>query len=138
MATVEENIEAALLDRLRQLTLSPALPVAWPNRKFDPPAGGAYLRVDHLPNVNERFLLGSAAPHHRRGILQVTAVLPLNQGPTPATKIAGEVAAHFPADLALYSGGIKVEITDAPSRAPALRTDVSWNVPVSINYECFA
>jgi hypothetical protein len=138
MATVEGNIEAALLDRVRTLVLSPALPVAWPNRAFKPPAPGAYLRVDHLPNRNDRFLMGGADPHHRRGILQVTVISPLNQGPSPATKIAGEVAAHFPADLALYLEDIKVTITEAPSGAPAFTTDVSWNAPVSIRYECFA
>jgi len=134
---VEDNIEAALFGHVAELELTPALPVAWPNTAFTPGAG-AYLRVDHLPNATERFLLKGSDPHHRRGILQLTVVCPLNKGPAPATNLAGRVALHFPADRALYGGGTKVTITKAPSIAPALKTDASWDVPVSVSYECFA
>lgn len=135
--TVEENIEAALLARVATLETTPALPVAWPNITFTP-GTGPYLRVDHLPNATTRFLLKGSDPHLRQGILQLTVVAPLRQGPSPGTKLAGAVAAHFPADLALFSGGIKVRISKAPSIAPAMKTDVSWDVPVSVTYECFA
>lgn len=136
--TPEENIEAALFGRVVTLETTPALPVVWPNVAFTPPAG-SYLRFEHLPNRNERPFLGAADPSFRRGILQLTVVTPLNQGPTVfATRLAGKVAQHFPAGLALYSEGIKVRITRAPDVTSAMKTDRSWDVPISVYYECFA
>lgn len=136
--TVEENIETALLGRVATLSLTPALAVAWPNRDFTPPAGAAWLRVQHLPNASDRLFLRGSDPHRRRGILQIEVVAPLNAGPGTATRIAGEVALHFPADLALWSEGVKVTVSKAPDLAPALKEDAAWEALVSVRYEAFA
>lgn len=138
MATVEENIETALLTRVASLDLTPALQVAWPNVAFTPPAAAAYVQVLHFPNRNTRLFLDGADPHFRQGILQMTVVAPLNAGPQAATRIAGGIAAHFPADLALYSEGLKLKIAAAPRVWPADRTDTSWNVQVDVPYETLA
>ncbi|KAF0102235.1 MAG: hypothetical protein FD144_2670 [Rhodospirillaceae bacterium] len=136
MATVEENIEAALFTRVTSLSLTPARQVAYPNVPFSPPAAG-YLEVLHFPNRPQRVFLRGSDPHFRQGILQLTVVSPLNEGATPATKAAGEIAAHFPADLALYSEGVKVKVQAAPRTWPAEKTDTSWTVRVDVAYECF-
>ena len=137
--TIEEKIEAALFDRVHALGLTPALPVAWPNMAFTPPApGGHYLRVDHLPNVNSRLFMKGSAPHRRQGILQLTVVMPLNQGAPPATAKAGQVAEKFPADLRFEKDSVRVRIQAAPDVLAAVKTDVSWDLPVSIRYEAFA
>ena len=65
-------------------------------------------------------------------------VAPLNAGSSEATALAGAVAAHFPADLALYQEDLKVRVQAAPDVAPAIKTDRSWDVPVSVRYEVFA
>lgn len=137
MATIEENIEAALFARVASLSLSPSLSVAWPNVPFTPPAGG-YLEVLHFPNRPTRTFLAGGDPHFRQGILQLTLVSPLNAGSATATGLAGDIAAHFPADLALYRDGLRLKVQAAPRVWPAEKTDVSWNVRVDVQYECFA
>jgi hypothetical protein len=134
--TIEERIEAALFAHTLTLALDGAPPIAWPNATFNPPAG-AYIRVDHFPNANSRLLVKGSAPHLRQGILQLTVVAPLNVGPTLATGLAGAIAEHFPADLALFEEGTKVRIQAAPDVMDADKTDVSNDVPVSVRYECF-
>ncbi|MGQ3299649.1 phage tail terminator-like protein [Reyranella sp.] len=144
--TVEEKIEDALFARVATLELTPALPVAFPNLDFPGKAEGGsprpkpatYLGVQHFPNRNVRIVIKGSGPHLRQGILQLTVVAELNTGHAVATKAAGEVAAHFPADLLLEIEDVQVRITQAPSIAGALRSDGSWDVPVSIQYECFA
>lgn len=137
MATVEENIEAALFARVASLDLTPAREIAWPNVPFTPPAAG-YVEVLHFPNRPQRLFLRGSDPHFRQGILQLTVVGPLNEGPTPATTAAGAIAAHFPADLALYSEGLKVKVQAAARIWPADKTDTSWTVQLDVPYECFA
>lgn len=135
--TIETNIETALFARAAALILSPAWPVAWPNNTFTPVVTG-YLAVNHLPNGARRVFIGSAGPHHRLGLLQVSVFAPLNKGASPATEIAGKVAEHFPCDIKLRSGPVAVRVTQAPEIMAAMRNDQFWHVPVRISYECWA
>ncbi|TPL06684.1 DUF4128 domain-containing protein [Mesorhizobium sp. B2-4-11] len=135
MPTIETSTEAALFARVAALVLSPVLPIAWPNVAFTKPAGG-YLRVTHVPNTNRRLFLGSNDPHQRMGLLQVDVFKPLNMGASTATEIAGLVAAHFPCDLRLTSGGVTVRVTKAPDVSQAIADDTHWLVPVTVRYTC--
>lgn len=137
MPSIETSIWLALKARAQALVLSPMLPVAWPNESFTKPAGG-YLRITHIPNVNRRLFLGSNDPHQRLGLFQVSVFAPLNKGATPATEIAGKIAAHFPADLPMRSGGITVRVGKAPDVAPGFAEDTHWHVPVTISYQAIA
>ena len=136
--TVEEAIEAALFGAVRDLDVVEDDRKAWPNVPFTPPSGEAYLRVALLPNGNQRLFMKGSDPHLFLGILQLTVVAPLNQGSSAATQLAGEVAAEFRADEALYESGIKVRIERAPDIGQAFPVDAAWIVPISIRYECFA
>lgn len=146
MATIESNIERVLMNRVGTLALVPPLPIAWPNFDFPgktsagvkKPMPASYIRVDHFPNKNTRMFLGSADPHWRQGFIQLIVVTPPNLGSLAATDIAGKIAEHFPADLTLYSEGIKVTISRAPDIAPVIETDISWDVPVTVYYEASA
>ncbi len=136
--TIEEKIEAALFARVIALAFDPAVPIAWPNVPF--PADGepkptTYIEVIHFRNANTRLFLKGSSPHLRQGILQLTVITPLHGGPSPATKLAGEIAAQFPADLPLFNDDVKVRIQQAPDVMTADKTEVSWNVPVSVRYE---
>lgn len=142
--TVEGLIQDALFTRVKGLSFIPALPVAWPDTSFTPPSGGTpkkplpYLRVTHVPNINRRLFVGSDAPHQRLGILQVGVFTPVNGGPEAATEIAGRVAAWFPADLRMTSGGIAVSVERAPDVRQGLPEEAYWHTPVIIRYQAFA
>lgn len=139
MSTIEEQIEGVLIARMQTLSLSPALPVEWPNRDGAPPAAGtAHLRVRHIRNDNTRLFLRGNAVHLRQGILQVDVMTPRGGGTAAANAIAGAVAQHFPADLDLYGETVRVKIEAAPTVHSAIPADAWWQTPVSIRYRAFA
>lgn len=137
--TIEEKIEAALFARVVTLDLGDdPVPVAWPNLTFPEPGQDTpttYLEVRHFRNANSRLFMNGSDPHRRQGILQITVITPLNFGTTLATGLAGQIAEHFPADIALFEDGVKVRIQAAPDVLAPDKTDVSWDVPVSVRYE---
>lgn len=136
--SVQTDIETALITRARGLATALPYPIAVPNKNFNPPVDlSAYIRINHLPNRNERLFLDGSEPHRRMGILQLTVVAPRGQGPEPATQIAGSIADYFPADLVMTSNGVNVKVSKAPDIGTALETDLSWIVPVSVYYESF-
>jgi hypothetical protein len=143
MPTIAESIEAALFAHTLTLDVTGDPPLAWPNTTF-PEEGEAkpatYVEVIHLPNRNTRYFMNGGDPHLRQGILQLTIFTPLLVGPTPATTLAGEIAEHFPADLALFEDDIKVRIQKAPDIIAADKTDddVSWSARCDVYYEVYA
>lgn len=136
-STKEGHIEQALFLRVKSLSLSPATPIAWPNKSFTPPPSAGYLRVTHIPNINTRPFLESDAPHQRLGILQIDVFKPKNRGTAVATDAAGAIAAHFPADLEMKSGTVTVSVSKTPDVRQALPDDAHWMVPVIIRYESY-
>lgn len=137
--TIEERIERALFESVAALQLDGAPLIAWPNVAFAPASPKTtHLRVEHFRNANTRLFLGSAAPHLRQGILQLTVVAPLAEGPSTATWIAASIADQYPADLMLYSEGLKIRIQRAPDVMTAEKTDTSWSVRVDVYYDSHA
>ena len=136
--TIEASIQTALLERVASLALSPVLEIAWENANFDPPENESYIVVKQFPNGNTRYSQTGSDPHQRIGILQLMLVTPLNKGPSTAAETAGLIAEHFPAGLIMRSGDVKVTVTKSPEVATAINTDVSHDVPISVEYECNA
>ena len=132
--TPNENIEAALFARVKDTVTM--LPVAWPNVEFNPPEDHKYVSVIHFRNQNERLYL-RGNEQRRQGLLQLSVVYPIGEGSPPSLALAGAVAAGFSQDLILRSEGVKVQITKEPDAMSAIKTDVSWIVPVSVYYEAF-
>lgn len=142
MPTIEQNIETALLTHAAALDLTGDPPLAWPNVEFPEPGQekpATYIEVRHFPSRNTRLFLKGSDPHIRQGILQLTIFTSLNVGPTSATTLAGEIAEHFPADLALFGNDIKLRIQQTPDVIGAEKTDdgVSWSARVDVRYETY-
>jgi hypothetical protein len=138
--TIEGAIEQALMDRLGTLVLSPVHPVSYPNVNFTKPASNRYLEAKFVPNTTSRVLIDSAGPHQRIGFLQVNVRDAKGIG-NRVTDTAGALAAHFPADLALFHAtGIRVRISAAADVGGMLveTTPEGVLVPVLIPFECFA
>lgn len=138
MPSIETSIWLALKARVQALVLSPVLPVAWPNEAFSKPNTGGYLRVTHVPNMNRRLFIGSGDPHQRLGLLQVDVFAKKNQNVAVALEIAGQVAAHFPADLKMTAHGVTARVTRAPDVAQPIDDDTHVQVPVTVALEVFA
>ncbi len=135
-ATVEATIAELLFARLTSLVLSPVLPVAFPNLQFSPPAG-AYLRADFIPNRTDNLGLANEASARHQGILQVTAVYPVNGGIIKPTNTGGLVAAHFAKGTILHESGVKVKVYAKPSVGGPIIEPDKVSVPVTILYRSF-
>ena len=120
----------ALLARVAALTLSPVLPVAYPEVAFIPPADGKYLVASFFPN--RPMAEGLTSGRVDQGLLQVTVVWPKDQGLLAPSSIAQAVIDHFPNGLALTSGATRVKISgQAWAAAPLTDTD-RVSIPVTI------
>ena len=138
MSTIESNIMAALFTRLQALVLNPAMPIAWPNVSYTPPATQKYLRVGYVPNVANRMTIGSDGPHQHLGLMQVSVYWPKSSGEAGPREVAGQVAAWFPCDLKLYAGGTMVRITKRPDVRDMIIEDAAVQIPVMIDWEVYA
>jgi len=136
--TVEGSILQALFARVSSLVLSPALPVAWPNVTFVPPANQKFLRVQFVPNINNRVLIDSDGPHQRLGLLQISVQWPKGLGEAQPRELAGKVAEHFPTDLRLTADGLQVRVTKAADVADLIVEDARIQIPVMVAWECWA
>lgn len=140
MSTVEEDIELALVDRFKTLPASDPylanIPLAWQNNTASP--AKPYLRFDHLRNTGDSPFAGAESSDLYEGILQVTVVTPKDVGSEMATKIGGLVAAHFPKNLAMDHGSARAWVSSKPSVSSGIEQEASWDVVVSVRYQCFA
>lgn len=134
--TTETSIWMALNARVESLTLSPALPVRYTTQAADGALTG-YLLVTHIRNTTLRPLIGSSAPHHYRGILQIDVMSKLNQDEAVAAQIAGTVADHFPADLLLTFDVVTVRVTKRPNIGQTMTQATNLKTPVSVEYEAY-
>ena len=129
--TPEAELVAALMARVKTLVTTPSLPLLYREQ----PVGNtpeAYIQVDHLPNESDRrYLAGGRLD--RAGILQLTLCLPIGQYEVWHRERAGQVAAHFPADLRLVQGTTTVLVvkTDVGRGLP---DGAHWRTPVSVYY----
>lgn len=140
----ETLILQALRNRLAALTLSPALPISWPDLAFtvpqstdSPPKPLPYLKADLLWNRNINRGISNVSTTEHRGIFQVTVVYPANSGLNAITNIAGEVALWFERGSVIGVTGCTVNITGKPSLYSLPNDGLSVRLAVSINFYAF-
>jgi hypothetical protein len=122
------------------MTLTPACPVAWPNVKFDAPAGQRYLRVSFMPTSTLGVGLADDSSNQHRAILQIDVMTPVTssgEGITAPLAIAGQVATHFKRGTRLYRGPTRILIRRAVIEG-AMVSGAHWMTPVSIYARAFA
>lgn len=124
------DIQQALFARVGTLSLSPALPVAWPEVAYTPPADGKYLRVDLF--TNRPRWEGIASGRIDQGLLQITVIWPKGRGIVAPGAIADAIIAHFPLGLQLTHGSASVKITSQPWAASPLSEDRQLSIPVTV------
>lgn len=111
---------------------SPALPVAWENVPFTPPAG-TYLRGFLLPAATAGIDLAGAGRTFR-GIYQVSVVCPINTGPGAAESIADELATLFPLNLRITVSGLTLQVVTPVTAAQGAQDATNYVLPVSFGY----
>lgn len=143
--TPETAAWLALKARVASLSLSPALPVSYPNEKFDPPSDTDgptnYLEVSLLKNDPLVATMGTTGKTRHRGILQIVLHARKREHPLAVyTEIAGDIAEHFKLDTVMTNNGVNVRI-EAP---PTVGNDFSptdaplMQIPISIRWNADA
>lgn len=121
-------IASALLARCATLAIgSPALPIAYPDVTFTPPADGKYVEVALF--FNRPAWEGVASGKMDQGLLQITVVWPRNGGVIKPMEAVAEVMAHFPKALTLTNG---VTVSAEPYAASPIIEDNETRCPVTI------
>jgi len=133
---IEGMIPEALLAHLSLLALSPALPVAYPDIQFNPPAT-AYLKVYYIPNGTQRICITPGSPNRYQGILQVTVVFPAGQGAVKPNDVAGQIASHFAEGTQLQTAAGPVRIDKRPSVERPMQDTDRIQIPVSIDWVAY-
>jgi hypothetical protein len=111
---------------------SPALPVAFENVPFTPPAG-AYLACYMLPADNQ---IDDMQGTHIRfvGVFQINVYVPINQGAGAALGIADELRTLFPAYSVKTNGSTDVWIDSAVRVGRGDSLENRYMIPVSFQY----
>ena len=126
--TVDE-IETALGQRLE--TMTGVLPIAWPNRDFEP--SGKYCEFRHSPgDVVDPVVSGGF--DYREGIALITVAVPSGEYTALANVEAQKIADRFPKALRLPAGNGNVVISAPSSPRPGFQSGDYWRVPVRVSY----
>lgn len=130
--SIETKIYQAIKARVEALPMKATYPIVWTDGSaYSPNPNQPYLRCTWAPNTTQRQFIGSQDPHRRPGVLQIDVMGTKVQGSGVAREAAGQVAAHFPADMRLRFMDVKVRVISDPS-VFATFIDTHIQVPVSI------
>lgn len=129
-------IPDALLTRLQTLSVgSPPLPIAYPDVTFDPATeapAGKHIEVGYFRNAP--LWEGLTEGVVDQGLLVLSVVYPKGLGIIGVNAAAQSVAAHFPKDLRLTSGGTSVKLNAEPVIGSPLTEGDKTIVAVSISW----
>lgn len=130
-AVIRAAFEKTLADWAAAQT--PAIPVAYENVAFKPPATGPYLRCFLLPaDTVDNTLSGQLSEY--RGLFQVNVVCPAGMGPVGAEVLTAAIASLFPAKSRLNYAGKTVTIATPMRERPALQDVAAYTIPMDCRY----
>lgn len=129
----ENQITDLLLADAIEVAAALSLPVALPNRTFDPPADGRYLEVIQFRNTAASPSWGGMAVY--MGILQISYHQRNDDtGAIPGADVQSVIEAAYPKNRLIYGANGKVTIyQNASELTPIVETDKTV-YPVSIPY----
>ena len=113
---------------------TPAIPVAWENVAFNPPAG-RYVH-GHLIPGQAKHLYFDGTGRTRIGFFQVDFHMPVGTGAGAVRALVDSLDAAFA--ISITAGGLRVWLMAPFSAAPAIPKPDRFVVPVSAQYSAFA
>lgn len=128
------QISDLLFARLKALVFTPAIPIAWPNTKFTPPAS-LWLRPTIIPAAQNPISLNIDGTNEILGIFQIDVFSPLQSG-EKGEMIASQIAGQFRRGTKLLGSLARVEVRNVLVTQGRSDT-VNWQVPVSVSYRAF-
>lgn len=136
---LDAQVARAILERLRSITTSPVLPIAYPDTKFTRPAdNGPYLQASLFFATTATISIGDDDPNQILGFLQVEVVWPEGRGEQEASEVASQVIDHFSRGTVMTEGTTKVKVVQAPYKMTVLKDPPYTRTPVTVRFESFA
>lgn len=121
----------AFIDRLKTLGLSPALPIAWPGIKFEPPATGMWLEMMYIPIEPENYSWDADGCVNARGLFQVSVFYRPGVGQIKPSAIADLIINHFHKGF-FFIGNVGVN--KKPWQSASVTDSDRLFIPVSIPF----
>lgn len=130
------EIQAALINRLRDFAPLPAVDVAYPDENYEPQSGREYIEVQFSISPTQTPYVGNNDPTVYVGFLQLTVVYPRLYGDNNYMFLVDDIIDHFRKGTKMDHGGVRVNVDVQPYASGPFRDD-TWNrVPVTISYRC--
>jgi hypothetical protein len=126
------KIRAALETHLG--TITPVIPTAFENVKYDPVVGVPYQKSFLKSNTPDDGQISSQT-YFERGFYQVTLFYPLGTGPALAEARAQLIKDAFKRGTSVFSGGVTVIIMNAPSVSGSMVDGDRFTLPITINFQ---
>ncbi len=130
---VEGIIYDGLCEHLSTLVLSPTMPVAWENTRYERSKDG-FLEPQQFPIPTEQVTLGTNGQNRHIGIFQVTINWPLGKGAETPKHMAGDIIRHFKRGTVITKDGETIKIITPPGIDTGFPEDDFYRLPVSIRY----
>lgn len=123
------DIEAVLNNTLVLCASSGTNPVgaeniSWPNIHYTPVNGTAYLKADLIPATSASVGIGINTPNRITGFLQVSIVVPANEGKARAKEVVEQLHDYFKRGTTLTLNGVNVRCTRF--RLPGYAEEADW------------
>ena len=139
----EAQIARALLVRLGTLSLSPSLPISYPDQTFTKPLDGSgkplpYLEAAIMPAPTSAVTIAHRGLNAYPGILQVTVVHPQSSGVIKPAEIAAKIIHHFKRGTKMADGGTTVQVVQPPYASQTFKDEPYTRTPVTVRYQAFA
>lgn len=118
---------------------SPALAVAYENKKFMPPQSAPYLQPHLMLATPRAAALGTDADDYQRGIFQVDVMGLPNTGRTPVL-LAEDVAKEFKRGTRIIGTGLNAGTTivcESVTIPQGFNEDTRYKLPVSITFYAY-
>lgn len=138
---VEVAIESALLTRAQAFATAQSLTIGLPNVAFTPPVAtptAKYLQASFHPAPTNGLGISSNSTNQLYGLFQVSVYTGLNGGELVGGRIASALLAYFKFETVVTKDGFSAQVWKQPYRAPGMKDDTWWCIPVMIPFVCFA
>ncbi|WP_305096479.1 phage tail terminator-like protein [Croceibacterium aestuarii] len=139
MPSIETSDWLALKSRIDTLVTDPAMPRFDPGETVTPPSDATgpapFVLLSDVTNDPQRVGISSrglsGVDHIRSGTLMLTVQWPIARAVshTQLKEIAGQIAAHFPADTCMSFGASRLRVSENASTLPAY-VDGAYRVAV--------
>lgn len=131
------NADTALVKSVKAAlaAITPALPIAYENAKFDPPTDGKWAAMFIIPAALDPATLGDAGQDEYLGVLQIDLNVPLRSGTGVLKQWADRLREYYKAGRRLAYNGQEVLIRKGePSSTRRSENGLSFVISYSVTF----